>query len=69
VIWTTASPAHGFRWGVFREHSFFSNYRRCRIQEIAASELILDEVLARATTLPEAMSTYRWLIAIGRCAP
>lgn len=74
LVWTTASPAQGVKWGVFREVSFFglpaSNLRRCRIQEMAPSELILGEqLLAAAPTLRGAMSSYRMLLATGRCAP
>ncbi len=69
LIWTTASPAHGVRWGVFREQSFFgvpaSNFRRCRIQAMTPSEFILGELLAAAPTFREASSNYRMLIAIG----
>ncbi len=72
LIWTTSSTAHGYRWGVFREQSFFGtplDYRRCRIQEIGPAQLIPGKLLARAATLSEAVSSYHMLIALGRCAP
>jgi hypothetical protein len=73
VVWTNA--AHGqsyYRWGVFRERGFLGNpidQRRCRIQEIAPNEIVLDELLTKTPTQAEAVSAYRFLISRGQCAP
>ena len=72
-IWTTASVAQGYyRWGVFRERSFFGSpvdQRRCWVQEIGPAEFLPDELLARASTVAEAASIYRFLVSRGLCAP
>ena len=72
AIWSSASTAQGYnRWGVFRERSFFGipiDQRRCQVQEIGRSEFLPDELLARASTLAEAASTYRFLVSRGLCA-
>ena len=72
AIWSTASTAQGYyRWGVFRERSFFGSpvdQRRCQVQEIGPFEFLPDELIARASTLAEAVSTYRFLVSRGLCA-
>jgi hypothetical protein len=73
AIWTTAAAAQGYyRWGVFRERSFLGipvDQRRCRVQEIGPGEILPEELLARASTFAEAISTYRFLVSRGFCAP